>query len=329
MRARLSIIAFAIAVVIASIGAGTAASQPDQNAGTPVLWRDAGPIGEKDVLGGAGGRDNAPRPPFKFIKEDLSGSKPKVRVVDSRGTTWNVKLAGDLPQKNEVQAEIAANRLVWALGYVAEEDYLVKEGRIDDVGQLQRARSSIGSDGTFRMARFERRPTEVTRTERQWSFSTNPFVGTKELSGLEILIALINNWDNKPENTAIDLVRLDDGRVEERHLVSDWGAAFGRMAGPPDWVPSPTRWNHAHYKDQPFVVKRDETGVELNFIGQVRFERFPLDHVRWFAELAGQLKPEQIRAAFEAAGGSGDEVEAFSSRVMAKIRELQVAVANE
>lgn len=60
-------------------------------AGGAVLWRDPGAVASKDLFWGNGGRAEAPRPPFTFVDEDLSGTKPKVRVTDARGTKWNVK----------------------------------------------------------------------------------------------------------------------------------------------------------------------------------------------------------------------------------------------
>ena len=58
-----------------------------------------------------------PIPPYAFIKEDDSGSRAKVRVKDARGVEWNVKLAGNWDDTAEGHAEVAASRIVWALGY--------------------------------------------------------------------------------------------------------------------------------------------------------------------------------------------------------------------
>lgn len=291
----------------------------------PMLWRDRGPIAALDTAWGAASPDRQPVPPFQFVEEDTSGSKPKIEVTDAKGVRWKVKFADPDPTKNEVQAEVAASRLMWALGYNVEEHYFVPSGSVAGARDLGRARGAIGDDGAFGMARFERRDASVQRTGRNWTFDQNPFAGTKELSGLMILTALINNWDNKLENTAVDITAGADGVPEERYLLSDLGAAFGRMAGPP-WTPYPTRWNIEHYRQQPLVKGVDGATLLLNFEGQVPMTGVPMEHAAWFAGLAGQLTRDQVRAVFTAAGASDAEADAFAARVLEKIAELQNAI---
>jgi len=69
------------------------------------------------VFWGAGSAARVPKAPFTFVTEDTSGTKPKIDITDAAGVKWSVKLPGDDPAGNEVHAEIAATRLVWALGY--------------------------------------------------------------------------------------------------------------------------------------------------------------------------------------------------------------------
>jgi len=57
-----------------------------------------------------------------------------------------------------------------------------------------------------------------------WSWFKNPFVGTKELNGLKVMMALINDTDLKAENNDI----YDEEGLEHRYVVSDLGASFGR-----------------------------------------------------------------------------------------------------
>ena len=44
---------------------------------------------------------------------------------------WTIKLAPASPADNEVHAEIAASRLIWAFGFFVDENYFVREGRIE------------------------------------------------------------------------------------------------------------------------------------------------------------------------------------------------------
>lgn len=100
---------------------------------------------------GSGSAEGAPKPPFTFVAEAISGTKPKIDVTDAAGTTWRAKFAGTSSTGNEVHAEIAATRLMWALGYPVEEQNYVPEGRIEDVKALTRAAGEIGADGSFRV----------------------------------------------------------------------------------------------------------------------------------------------------------------------------------
>src|SRR5262245_64643826 len=64
--------------------------------GKPVIWADPGAVENLDLAGGVGGHANAPRPPFTFIEENLSGSNPKVRVSDATGAEWMAKFGTEV-----------------------------------------------------------------------------------------------------------------------------------------------------------------------------------------------------------------------------------------
>src|SRR6185295_1794039 len=77
-----------------------------------ILRHDVTDVGAQDLRWGNSSPDRAPQPPFTFISEDASGTNPKVRVRDARGSEWSVKFPSS-PTRNEVHAEIAAGRLMW------------------------------------------------------------------------------------------------------------------------------------------------------------------------------------------------------------------------
>ena len=52
---------------------------------TATLWHDPGAIADEDLRWGAGSALRPPLAPFTFVKEDMSASKPKVRVTDANG----------------------------------------------------------------------------------------------------------------------------------------------------------------------------------------------------------------------------------------------------
>ena len=295
--------------------------------GTPVLWRDPGAIASRDLFWGTGSAERAPKAPFTFIAEDVSGTSPKIKVRDANEVEWSVKFAGKEPHKNEVHAEVAATRLVWALGYQVEENYFVESGKIEKVGTLKRAAADVAADGSFRLARFERKDPAMKATEYTWSFKSNPFVGTKELSGIKILTAALNHWDLKHDNTAIVQIRRGD-QVEAVYMFSDLGSTFGKMEGMPRVISGRDRWNLQAYRAERMVDAVRDGQVYLNHDGTASVEPVPLEHARWFANLASQLTPDQVRRAFEAAGASPEERDGFSARFVEKIRELQQAVGS-
>jgi hypothetical protein len=291
----------------------------------PVLWRDPGNIASKDLFWGPGSAASAPKAPFTFLEEDSSGTKPKIRVRDARNAQWNVKFRVDDPQGDEVQAEVAASRIVWALGYFAEEAYFLPEGRIRGITTLRRTSRYLRPDGEFREARFEKRPPSIRRSDTTWSFAANPFLNTKELSGLKLLMALLSNWDNHDSNNKIFTISRAGGAPQEWFVVADWGSSFGRL-GRPGYFSNRSRWNLKDYQQQRFIDGRRNGDLLLHYEGAVRsIETVPLDHARWFSALASQLRLEQLRRAFEAAGAAPEERKGFSERLIEKIHELQQA----
>ena len=321
MKTRMSfwLVLSVVAAGCASGGALKPAAPADATA-PAVLWRDPGPIGSLDLFWGAGSEAGAPQGPFAFVEEDKTGTNPKITVKDARGATWDMKF------DEEVHAEVAANRLVWALGYFVEHQYFVREGTVTGATGLSRAAAFIGPGGAFKNARFRARHPDMPRTEEDWTLQSSPFARTKELSGLMILMTLVNNWDIEgPRNNKVLRATSPDGRVERRYLVADLGATFGRMGG--GVVTNHTKWNLDHFRQEPFIEKVSDGTVHLSHDGfDPDLDKVPVEHARWFAGLATQLTPAQIRRAFEAAGAPPHLVEGFSTKLTEKIAALKSAV---
>jgi hypothetical protein len=322
MRKRLSLwlVWSVVAAGCASTGGALKPADPADASAPAVLWRHPGAIGSLDLFWGPGAEHRAPQGPFTFVEEDTTGTNPKVVVRDARGATWDMKF------DEEVHAEVAANRIVWALGYFVEDQYFVPEGTIAGVKGLTRAATFIGPDGAFKKARFRARNPEAQRTEEGWTLQSSPFAQSKELSGLKILMTLINNWDIQgARNNRVLRATLPDGRVERRYIVSDLGATFGRMGG--GVITNHSKWNLEHFKEDGFIEKVSDGNLHLAYDGfDPDFDRVPLEHARWFAGLASQLTHAQIRRAFEAAGAPPEHVEGFSAKLAEKIAALKTAV---
>lgn len=306
-----------IAVLLICAGSG-AVAQPASPAAR--LWRDPVPIAQRNLLWGSGSPERAPKTPFKFVEEDKGGSQPKVTITDATGTTWDVKFGVEVP------AEIASNRILWALGYLVEEMHHVPSGVIQGATGLKRAAEHVGPGGSFTRARFRRVDPNLRRTDEAWTFQTNPFLGTKELSGLVILMSLINNWDiDKALNNRVLLASLPNRITERWFVVSDLGATFGKMGGA---LGQKTKWNLKDYIEEDFIERVREGKLHLDYEGfeSAGLGEVPIDHARWFASLVSQLTPAQLHAAFESAGATPQEIDGYSKRFSAKVAELVKAV---
>jgi hypothetical protein len=272
-----------------------------------VLWRDPGPIAQRDLFWGSGSAERAPKPPFRFVKENTKGTSPKVVVTDANGSEWSVKFG------SEAHSEVAAGRLLWAFGYPVQEMYYVHEGTIAGVRDLERADDVIKGDGTFWEARFERRDPKMVEG-KGWPLSGNPFDGTKEMSGLLLLFALINNWDTDlAKNQAIYTVTTDAGS-EQWYVADDIGASFGRFE-----ERSPIKWNVAEYRKDKLIARVEGDAIVLNY----RAYGTPPTRV----PMESQLTEAQVRKAFEAAGTPAEQIGGFTTVFMQKLEELKKATA--
>jgi len=84
-----------------------------------------------------------------FVEMVVGGYSTKSRVRDGAGKEWVVKVG------KEAQPETAATRLMWAMGYTADINYLVP--RVETKGK-----------GAFENARFEARLPGINRfSDRQ------------------------------------------------------------------------------------------------------------------------------------------------------------------
>jgi hypothetical protein len=139
----------------------------------------------------------------------------------------------------------------------------------------------------------------------------------KELSGLIILNAMVNNWDAKPDNNNVLGMYDDDGAtIKEWYIVSDWGATFGKMGS----VFTHNKWDLDDFRRQRFIDGVSGETLKLRYSGRssAAIKAVPLDHARWFAGIVSQLTDDQLRAAFKAAGASNAEVAGFAARLREK-----------
>ncbi|MEK6301417.1 MAG: hypothetical protein AABO41_11895 [Acidobacteriota bacterium] len=284
--------------------------------GKPALWEDRGDISKLDLYLGIGSEEGMPKPPFQFKEEDKTGTNPKIKVIDANGVKWNIKF------DEEVHAEVACSRIVWACGYMVEESYFVTSGVVKGVTALGRARKFVKANGSFTDGMFEKRPDNIARRKTPWSWRSNPFSGKKEMSGLIMLNVLVNNWDSKEENNTVLGMYDDDGEVKEWYTVADWGGSLGKTGS----VFSHTKWDVDKFAKQSFIDGVSGNTVKLHYSGKMSASAsVPVDHAHWFAGIIGQLTDDQLRQAFKAAGATPTEIEGFAMQLRRKINELKGA----
>jgi hypothetical protein len=323
---------FLAVLILAAVGAPTVArtNRPSANQGDgpPVLWRAPENIATRDLFYGPGGKDHAPTGTFTFESEDINGSNPKFQVVDQQGVRWTVKMG------EEVRPEIAASRIVWAVGYFTNEDYFLPALHVENMQPLSRGGNLVSRDGTVKNVRLKRHLKEQTKLGN-WYWADNPFTDTRELYGLRVLMALINNWDLKDTNNSIYQIAGD--HPEQLYIISDLGSSFGSTGlnwqrkgtiraysqskmisrTAPDYVDFtvPARPKFDTFIDFPELRKR----LNLRWLGQ----HIPTADAKWMGQLLAQLSPAQIRDAFRAAGYSAEDIESFSSVVEDRINQLK------
>ena len=300
-------------------------ARTETRSGKEVLWRNPADVARLDFRYGVGGRAREPRPPFRFLKEDLSGSNPKIQVKDARGAVWSVKWS------KEAQPEVFASRVAWACGYITQPEYFVPSGKIAGTRNLKRAARHVAADGTFRDARFQlRTKSPKFLTESSWSWNNNPFIGTRELNGLKIVMMLLSDWDNKD---ARDMDRDSNVAIFEDHhggrpvylfFIADWGASMGKWGH----VYNRDKWDCKGFAEQtPDFVKGIHNGfVEWGYVGQRTGDatkHIRVSDVRWLLRYLGRIRDSQLRAGLRASGASPAEVECFTQALRNRIGQLQ------
>jgi hypothetical protein len=242
---------------------------------------------------------------------------------------------------HEVRPETVASRLVWAVGYSANEDYFLPALHVEGMPEhLHRGQQFIEPQGTAHNVRLKRY-LEGEKKVGIWKWSDNPFTSTKELNGLKVMMALINNWDLKDVNNSIYYKKHAEGSdgPENIYMVSDIGASFGTTGV--TWKRAAADGDLHSYSSSKFLRKVTPEYVDFAvpsrplaadiFDPHDFFMRMHMrwigrhishDDVHWIGQLLAQLSPEQIRDAFRAAGYKPDEVEGFSKVVEGRIAQL-------
>lgn len=287
----------------------------NQQAQRAVLWREPVDIETRDLFFGPGGREGAPdlASKFSFVRRSTSGTAEKIIVNDDRGRSWVVKFGP------EAKPETTAARLIWAAGYHADADYFVKEAYIG------------GRDFYVRDVRFERRD-DGLKDMGSWDWSTNPFVGKRELQGLKVLMALLNNWDLKDVNNKIGSVsEKGQNPGTDIYYVSDLGATLGSTGSFFTKLPflgeaaAGTKGNADAFANQVFIDGVINGEVVFHYKGKNPsvLKGISTNDARAMGDLLGRLSEKQLGDAFRAGGFSDTDVQTYVRAIRSRIKQLQ------
>lgn len=294
------------AAAAAVLAANQSTSSKTGRAPLAELWRDPGNIAAKDLRFGRGGRALMPSADveYAFKDSDLKGYSAGYDVVDPHGRAWDVK-TGD-----EGQPEVIASRLLWAVGYHQPIVYFVPEWR------MKNGPVSKPSSGRFRLSSDH-------ETEGEWSWTENPFVGTRQLKGLIVANLILNNWDLKPSQNRI-YTRVRGSRFGAHagprrwFVVQDLGASLGKTG----W-PVGNRNNIDDFESQRLVLGVQDGRIQFDYHArhkELLADITPADVV-WICRLLDRITDAQWADLFAGAHMSDADGRRYTRKIKSKIQE--------
>lgn len=257
-----------------------------------------------------------------FKPKTAGGTTPKFYCTLADGDTVKVKYG---EPNGEIPSEIAATRLLSALGFPTDRMYRVRSVRCKGCPPLPQQALQCLKEGApeavclqgaseTRIVTFEHvaieRPFEGRKIEgtddQGWSWyeldKIDPARGGSsraEVDALRLMAVLLAHWDNKGANQRLVCPpgkdRPDESCAAPLAIVQDLGAAFG-----------PKRMDLKRWREGPVWVDPRTCHVSMSmmpFHGATFSDRKISEEGRQFAlKLLGALSPAQLNTLFESAG---------------------------
>ena len=275
------------------------------------LWEEPRDLATQDLFNGPWGKALAPSPTgtYTVVTVKTAGVSPGFAVRDEHGVEWSVK------QGPEAKVEVVTSRVLSAVGFHQPPVYYLPRWTVAG-GRL------FGVSGAQAEARFRPKHGDL-KDKGEWSWQENPFIGTQAYNGLRVLMMILNESDLKNENNTLYEVK-EPGRAKNaaRHwyVVRDLGTALGDTERL-----NPQRNDPALFQKTAFINGVADGSVAFNYHGrhpELAGHIAPQD-VRWMCDLLAQLRVEQWRDAFRAAGYDVTISERFIARIREKIADGQ------
>jgi hypothetical protein len=293
--------------VIVAVVAGLVAALPLQPAtatDVSALWVEPAP--GRDLLYGPGGPDLAPAADDVFTVKAIKrgGFSKGYTVVDRAGREWSAKLYP------EARTEVVASRILWGVGYHQPPVYSLEQW------------NAAGAEGPNPqpVARFREEKPDFHGLDEDgpWSYADNPFVGTRPLTGLLVLQAMLGNSDLKPDNNMrYALARPVEG-ARQWFVARDLGHTFGRTG-----VFGAPRDDIDVFDETPFILGVADGRVRLDYRGlhSSLFKQITVEDVRWICRRLAALSDAQWADAFRAGGYAEPTAQRYIRRLKQKIAE--------
>ena len=250
-----------------------------------------------------------------YVEEKQTGT-PKFDCAISTDDKIRVKYG---EENGEIYSEVAASRLLWALGFGADHVYPVKIVCRGCPADPMKNFKKVQGTREFGAAIVERKlPGDEIQLHKDsgWAWVELSFVdqtsGGAPLAhrdALKLLASMIQHTDNKPQQqrlACLDKVRglqpQADGSC--RHpfmLINDLGKTFGRATMGNNDVESAVNfkaWSETRvWKDPEQCVAQ----LSKSFTGTLEHPKISEGGRRFLSDLLGQLSDSQLRDVFEVA----------------------------
>ena len=272
--------------------------------GMAELWSPPEPA--RNLFWGIGGQRLAPDAHAKYtvIEIKRGGFSRGYTVVDPSKREWSVKFPP------EAAPEVVASRLVWGVGYHQPPVYYLAEWQAE----------KATSPNPQLPARFRERAPDFhgMKSDAQWSYYRNPFVGSRQLNGLLVLHAMLGNSDLKDTQNAIYELQEPVEGARRWYVARDLGQTFGRTG-----LLDPPRGDVEVFERTGFIKGVDNGFVRFEYHGRHKalFQQIRPADVRWICERLSALTDQQLQDAFRAGGYPKPIADRFIRRLEQKIAE--------